>query len=102
METKYDVTSGPGDFDMAIALFKKPCKANYIDFNVDDPDGDEPFLIMCTRINTCQREGTSDDLWIIEGSCMLPEYKDAGRPTRSFKAHYDVRLRTGHITVTRE
>ena len=100
METRYDITNGPGDLDMAIALFKKPCKHNCIDFKVDDPDGIKPFLIMCTRINTLQREYTSDDFWIIEGSCMLPEHKDAGRPIRLFKAYYDIRHRTGHITVT--
>lgn len=102
METKYNITNGPGKFELSVALFKKPCKHTYIDFKVDDPEGGKPFLIMSTIINTVQREDGSNESWIIEGYCMLPEYKDAGRPTRSFTAYYHTRHRTGHITVTNE
>jgi hypothetical protein len=100
METKYQITDGPGKFDLSVALFHGRSKSDYVDFTVDDPDGGKHFLITATTINTVQREDGSRESWNIEGYCMLPDYKDSGRPTHPFKAYFHTQHRHGHIIVT--
>jgi len=98
METQFTIANGPGKFELQIALFRGKKGYDDVDFKVDNPNGDNPFLIQCS-IQSVRMEDGSHESWNLTGYAMLPEKEDPGRPRRKFKAYFHTIKRQGHLEL---
>lgn len=100
METECQIVSGPGVFNLSIALFRGKTISDDVVFEVTNLANVNKSFLHCT-ITSAKAQDWRRNSWEIEGSIEKSQPEKFDRSTK-FKAHYDSQKRNGHMTVFQE